>query len=85
MKLTLALFLICANISFAQVRFYGNTDYSQQINRQLTTSNKVEHLFKIYEDRKIFISISNALNVDLDCFNNEIKEVNVFTTLKIEF
>lgn len=85
MKLALALFLICANISFAQVRFNGNTDYSQQINKQLTSSNKVEHIFKIYEDHKILVSISNALNVDLDCFKNEIKETNVFTTLKIEF
>jgi hypothetical protein len=85
MKLTLALILIGANISFAQVRFDGNTDYSQQINKQLTSNNKVEHLFKIYEDHKILVSISNALNVDLDCFKNEIKETNVFTTLKIEF
>jgi hypothetical protein len=85
MKLTLALILIGANISFAQVRFDGNTDYSQQINKQLTSSNKVEHLFKIYEDHKILVSVSNALNVDLDCFKNEIKETNVFTTLKIEF
>jgi hypothetical protein len=85
MKLIVALLLISANISFAQVRFDGNTDYSQQINKQLTSSNKVEHLFKIYEDHKILVSISNALNVDLDCFKNEIKETNVFTTLKIEF
>ena len=85
MKLALALFLICANISFAQVRFDGNTNYSQQNNKQMTSSNKIEHLYKIYEDHKILVSISNALNVDLDCFKNEIKETNVFTTLKIEF
>ena len=85
MKPALALFLICANISFAQVRFDGNTNYSQQNNKQLTSSNKVEHIFKIYEDHKILISLSNAINVDLDHFKNEIKETNVFTTLKIEF
>ena len=85
MKLTLALLLICANISFAQVRFDGNTNYSQQNNKQLTSSNKVEHIFKIYEDHKILISLSNAINVDLDHFKNEIKETNVFTTFKIEF
>ena len=85
MKLALALFLIGVNISFAQVRFDGNTNYSQQINKQLTSSNKVEHIFKIYEDHKYLISVSNALNVDLDHFKNEIKETNVFTTLKIEF
>jgi uncharacterized membrane-anchored protein len=85
MKLTVALLLISANISFTQVNFAGNTNYSQQNNKQLTSSNKIEHLFKIYEDRKILVSISNALNVDLDCFKNEIKETNVFTTLQIEF
>jgi len=85
MKLVFALLLICANISFAQVRFDGNTNYYQQNNKQLTSSNKIEHLFKIYEDHKILISVSNALDVDLDHFKNEIKETNVFTTLKIEF
>ena len=85
MKIIIALLLICANISFAQVRFDGNTNYSQQNTKHLTTSNKVEHIFKIYEDHKILVSISNALNVDLDYFKNEIKETNVFTTLKIEF
>jgi len=85
MKLTISLFLICANISFAQIRFDGNTNYSQQNNKQMTSRNNVEHIFKIYEDHKYLISLSNALNVDFDCFNNEIKETNVFTTIKIEF
>jgi hypothetical protein len=85
MKLIVALLLICADISYAQVKFDGNTNYSQQNNKQLTSSNNVEHIFKIYEDHKILISVSNALNVDLDHFKNEIKETNVFTTLKIEF
>jgi hypothetical protein len=85
MKNIVALLLICADISYAQVKFDGNTNYSQQNNKQLTSSNNVEHIFKIYEDHKILVSISNALNVDLDCFKNEIKETNVFTTLKIEF
>ena len=85
MKLAFALFLLCVNIGFSQVKFDGNMNYSQQNNKQLSSSNKVEHFFKIYEDRKYLITISNALNVDLDCFNNAIKETNVFTTLKIEF
>jgi hypothetical protein len=85
MKLIVALLLICADISYAQVKFDGNTNYSQQNNKQLTSSNKLEHIFKIYEDHKILISISNAINVDLDHFKNEIKETNVFTTLQIEF
>lgn len=85
MKLALALFLMCANISFAEINFGGSTNYSQQDNKQMATSNKIEHLFKIYEDHKYIVTISNAINVDLDCFKNEIKETNVFTTLKIEF
>ncbi len=85
MKLTIALFLIAANISFAEIKFDGNTNYSQQDDTRLTSSNTVEHIFKIYEDHKILISLSNAINVDLDHFKNEIKETNVFTTLKVEF
>jgi hypothetical protein len=85
MKIILALLLIGVNIGYSQVKFDGNTNYSQQDNKQLTSSNQIEHIFKIYEDHKILISVSNALSVDLDHFKNEIKETNVFTTLKIEF
>jgi hypothetical protein len=85
MRIILALILTSVNLSFAQVRFDGNTNYSQQNDENLTSSGKVEHIFKIYEDHKILVSISNAINVDLDHFKNEIKETNVFTTLKIEF
>ena len=69
MKLVFALFLISVNISFAQVRFDGNTNYSQQNDENLKSSGKVEHIFKIYEDHKILVSISNAINADLDHFN----------------
>jgi|SanBayMetagenome_1026888.scaffolds.fasta_scaffold39885_3 hypothetical protein len=85
MRIILALILTSVNLSFAQVRFDGNTNYSQQNDENLTSSGKAEHIFKIYEDHKILVSISNAINVDLDHFKNEIKETNVFTTLKIEF
>ena len=85
MKLVLALILISANISFAQLKFNGGVNYFQQDNKQLTSTNSLEHIFKIYEDHRYIISISNASTVDLDCFKNEIKETNVFTTLKIEF
>jgi hypothetical protein len=85
MKNIIALLLLSANIGFAQVSFNGNVNYSKYTTEELASNNKIEHLFKIYEDHKFLISISNALNVDLDCFKNEIKETNVFTTLKIEF
>ena len=85
MKLVIALILISANLGFTQVRFEGNTNYSQQHNKELTSSNKFEHILKIYEDHRILVSLSNALSVDLDNFKKEIKETNVFTTLKIEF
>lgn len=85
MRLPIALILILCNIGYSQVRFDGNTNYLQQHDKHLTSSGKVEHILKIYEDRKILISLSNAINVDLDHFKNEIKETNVFTTLKIEF
>jgi hypothetical protein len=85
MKLVLALILISANISFAQLKFNGGANYFQQDNKHLTSTNSLEHIFKIYEDHRYIISISNASTVDLDCFKNEIKETNIFTTLKIEF
>ena len=85
MKNILVLLLIIANTGFAQVRFNGNTNFSQENDKHLASSGEVEHLFKIYEDHRVLVSISNAINVDLDCFKNEIKETNVFTTLKIEF
>lgn len=71
--------------SMAQVKFSGNADYTQQEDRNLFVNNKLEHILKIYEHPKFLVSISNALSVDLDCFKNEIKETNVFTTLKIGF
>jgi hypothetical protein len=85
MKNIFALLLISSNIIFAEITFDGNLNYSRQNNNQMTSSNTVEHIFKLYEDRKYIVSVSNAINVDVDCFNNAIKETNVFTTLKIEF
>jgi hypothetical protein len=81
----LAIFLSCVNISLAQISFNGNVNYLKQDFENLTSTNSLEHIFKIYEDHRYIISISNASTVDLDCFKNEIKETNVFTTLKIEF
>jgi len=85
MRITLALILISVNTSFAQLKFNGGANYFQQDSKRLTSSGKLEHLFKIYEDHRYIISMSNASTIDLDCFKNEIKEANVFTTLKIEF
>ena len=81
----LVIFLSCVNISLAQISFNGNVNYLKQNSESLTSNNNVAYKFKIYEDHRYIISISNASTVDLDCFKNEIKETNVFTTLKIEF
>jgi len=85
MKLILALLLISANISFSQVRFNGNVNYLKQDSENLTSNNNIAYKFKLYGDHKYIVSLSNALSVDLDAFNNEIKETSVFTTLQIEF
>jgi hypothetical protein len=85
MKNILALIILSANISFAEIKFDGSMNYYRQDNNKITSSNAVEHIFKLYEDRKYIVSVSNAINIDVDCFNNAIKETNVFTTLKIEF
>jgi len=81
----LAIFLSCINISLAQVSFKGNVNYLKQDSENLSSKNSVAYKFKLYEDHKYIISLSNALSVDLDAFKNEIKETNVFTTLQIEF
>jgi uncharacterized membrane-anchored protein len=85
MKNILALILLSANISFAQVSFNGNVNYIKQDSENLTSKNNIAYKFKLYEDHKYIVSLSNALSVDLDAFKNEIKETNVFTTLQIEF
>lgn len=85
MKIILALFFISVNISFSQVTFNGDINYLQQDNKELILNNNIKHIYKIYENHKYIVSISNSIGVDLDHFQNEIKETNVFTTIKIEF
>jgi len=81
----LLIFLSCVNIGLAQINFNGTVDYLKQDSENLTSNNNIAHKFKIYEDHKYIVSMTNVLNVDLDCFNNEIKQTSVFTTLQIEF
>lgn len=81
----LAIFLSCVNISLGQISFNGNVNYLKQDSENLTSNNNIAYKFKLYEDHKYVVSLSNALSVDLDAFKNEIKETNVFTTLQIEF
>jgi len=85
MKNIIALLLISANIGFAQVSFNGNVNYLKQDSKSLTSNNNTSYKFKLYENHKYIVSLSNALSVDLDVFKNEIKETSVFTTLQIEF
>jgi hypothetical protein len=85
MKLILALFLISANIGLAQISFNGNVNYLKQDSENLSSKNNIQYKFKIHEDYRYIVSLSNSMSVDLDCFNNEIKETSVFTTLQIEF
>ena len=85
MKNIIALLLISANISFAQVSFNGNVNYLKQYSENLSSKNNIQYRFKLHEDHRYVVSLSNVMSVDLDCFNNEIKETSVFTTLQIEF
>jgi hypothetical protein len=85
MKHILAIILLSANISFAQVNFNGNVDYLKQYSENLSSKNNIQYKFKLHEDHRYIVSLSNVMSVDLDCFNNEIKETSVFTTLEIEF
>ena len=81
----LLIFLSCVNIGFTQVSFNGNVNYLKQYSENLSSKNNIQYKFKLHEDHRYIVSLSNAMSVDLDCFNNEIKETSVFTTLEIEF
>jgi hypothetical protein len=81
----LVIFLSCVNIGLSQISFNGNVNYLKQDSENLTSKNNIAYKFKLYEDHKYIVSLSNVLSVDLDAFKNEIKETNVFTTLQIEF
>jgi hypothetical protein len=81
----LLIFLSCVNIGLSQISFNGNVNYLKQDSENLTSNNNIAYKFKLYENHKYIVSLSNALSVDLDAFKNEIKETNVFTTLQIEF
>jgi hypothetical protein len=85
MKNIIALLLISSNISFAQVSFNGNVNYLKQDSENLSSNNNIQYKFKLHENHRYIVSLSSAMTVDLDCFKNEIKETNVFTTLQIEF
>jgi hypothetical protein len=87
MKLALFVMFLCCNASLSaqQLKFGGKIDYTQQTNKNLSSTNNIEYKIKLYEHSKFSVSLFNALSVDLDCFKNEIKETNVFTTLQIEF
>jgi len=81
----LVIFLSCVNIVSAQISFNGNVNYLKQYSENLSSKNNIQYKFKLHEDHKYVVSLSNAMSVDLDCFNNEIKETSVFTTIQIEF
>jgi hypothetical protein len=81
----IAIFLSCVNIGLAQFSFNGTVNYIKRDSENLTSNNNIAYKFKLYEDRKYTVSLSNKLSVDLDVFYNEIRETNVFTTLQIEF
>jgi len=84
-KVLVALLLSCASLYAQQIKVKGDVNYIQQTDKNLSSTNNIEYKLKLYEHSKFTVSLSNALSVDLDCFKNEIKETNVFTTLQIDF
>jgi hypothetical protein len=81
----LLIFLSCVNIGLSQVSFNGTVNYLKQYSETLSSNNNIQYKFKLHENHRYIVSLSSAMTVDLDCFKNEIKETNVFTTLQIEF
>ena len=65
MKNTIALLLISANISFAQVSFNGTVNYIKQYSENLSSKNNIKYKFKLHEDHRYIVSLSNAMSVEL--------------------
>ncbi len=74
-----------SNSKAQTVRVFGGYNFSLEKTTQSTSANTAEFNFKLFENTFFKASLSSALSVDLDHFSNEIKETNVFTTLKFEF
>jgi len=68
-----------------QLNLTGNVSYLREKKEAASMNNKLNYEINLLETINYKLSVSNAICVDLDCFSNEIKEANVFTTLKLEF
>ena len=79
------LFLTAGFLNAYELNFSGNTLYTQQTDKRLVSSNNINYKFKLYDHYMYNINLSNVISVDLDCFQKQIKEANVFTTIQIEF
>jgi hypothetical protein len=82
-------FVFCAGTSTClaetPIKFTGNIDYTKQSSESLSSSNTINFKHKLHEHQSFSLYLSNAVTVDLDCFNKQIKESLVFTTICVEF
>ena len=85
-KLAILTFLSAISLQANELKFSGQTNYTQQQNKALITSFNVEYRVDLYEpDHKIWVVyLGGRVNPDYDHFGNEFK-TNVFTTLGIDF
>lgn len=67
-------------------KLFGDTNYSQQENKRLTTTFNGEYSLVVYEPRhKLYVLyLGGKVVLDLDHFGNETK-TNVFTTFGVDF
>lgn len=67
-------------------KLFGDTNYSQQENKRLTTTINGEYSVVVFEpDHKLYVLyLGGKVVLDLDHFGNETK-TNVFTTFGVDF
>jgi hypothetical protein len=90
MKLFILLIFIsiqyCSSLDLNNIKFYGETDYTQKENKSLRSSINMDYRIHIYEPshKKWVLYINGVITPDYDHFGKELK-VNTFTTLGIDF
>lgn len=86
MKKTFLIFAMAIPCFANEIKFSGETSYTQQQNKSLITQIHAEYSVDLYEpSHKMWsLSIKGKISPDYDHFGNEVK-LNVFTVLGIDF
>ncbi|MFZ9876480.1 MAG: hypothetical protein ACO3EY_05420 [Candidatus Nanopelagicales bacterium] len=85
-KIAICLLFFSCSCNAFDVKFSGQTNYTQQKSKSLITTLNAEYKFKLYEPshKGWELNLNGKVNPDYDHFGKEFK-TNVFTTLGIDF